>query len=252
MCAAWLAFRRRRRQRPMSPLGDPASFRVDKATLRAERSIGGAHRSGDRARPALLPPAGAASSRRTCREFGDLRWRLPAVAVHGDAHLEQFVVTGRASAWGTSTCRASARRSWTWCATPRRCTWPVARCHGPVTATRLSRPTSPPITRRIDHPVERTRPTVVERLRRLGPAGTRDVAGVGRHADEAAAGRRGNLPARRLGTLHRLMLETRPERPHGVLSARAGRPDRDGYRQRARTEDPGANRRADRRRRTTT
>jgi hypothetical protein len=30
---------------------------------------------------------------RTCEAFGDLRWRLPSGAVHGDAHLEQFVVT---------------------------------------------------------------------------------------------------------------------------------------------------------------
>ena len=30
---------------------------------------------------------------RTCESFRDLRWRLPSGAVHGDAHLEQFVVT---------------------------------------------------------------------------------------------------------------------------------------------------------------
>lgn len=30
---------------------------------------------------------------RTCDAFRDLRWRLPSGAVHGDAHLEQFVVT---------------------------------------------------------------------------------------------------------------------------------------------------------------
>jgi hypothetical protein len=30
---------------------------------------------------------------RTCEAFRDLRWRLPSRAVHGDAHLEQFVVT---------------------------------------------------------------------------------------------------------------------------------------------------------------
>lgn len=29
---------------------------------------------------------------RTCEAFRDLRWRLPSGAVHGDAHLEQFVV----------------------------------------------------------------------------------------------------------------------------------------------------------------
>ena len=30
---------------------------------------------------------------RTCGAFRDLRWSMPVVAVHGDAHLEQFVVT---------------------------------------------------------------------------------------------------------------------------------------------------------------
>jgi thiamine kinase-like enzyme len=30
---------------------------------------------------------------RTCASFRDLRWSLPIVAVHGDAHIEQFVVT---------------------------------------------------------------------------------------------------------------------------------------------------------------
>ena len=30
---------------------------------------------------------------RTCDAFRDFRWRLPSGAVHGDAHLEQFVVT---------------------------------------------------------------------------------------------------------------------------------------------------------------
>lgn len=30
---------------------------------------------------------------RTCEAFRDLRWRLPSAAVHGDAHVEQFVMT---------------------------------------------------------------------------------------------------------------------------------------------------------------
>lgn len=32
-------------------------------------------------------------SSRVCWEFRDLRWQLPVVAVHGDAHVTQFVVT---------------------------------------------------------------------------------------------------------------------------------------------------------------
>ena len=76
-----------------STFGQRASLRVDKATLRAQGAA-----------PALLEKIDASAFRyfrmlargfdaRTCVEFSDLRWRLPSVAVHGDAHIEQFVVT---------------------------------------------------------------------------------------------------------------------------------------------------------------
>src|SRR5690606_37029914 len=69
------------------------SFRLSKAKLRA---------SG--ASDALIDRIGANAfnyfrvlaepfKHRTCESFRDLRWRLPSRAVHGDAHLEQFVVT---------------------------------------------------------------------------------------------------------------------------------------------------------------
>ncbi len=75
------------------PFGERASFGLNKATLRAQG-----------ASPALLERVGASAfgyfrmltrqfAARTCYEFRDLRWRLPSVAVHGDAHIEQFVVT---------------------------------------------------------------------------------------------------------------------------------------------------------------
>jgi uncharacterized protein DUF2252 len=79
-----------------APFGDRATFRLSKATLRAQG-----------ASPALLEKVGSSGYRyfrllarqfaaRTCYEFRDLRWRLPSVAVHGDAHIEQFVVTNDA------------------------------------------------------------------------------------------------------------------------------------------------------------
>src|SRR5215204_1950291 len=77
------------------PFGDAASFRIDKATLRAE---GAPAALVDRVTARALRYfrlLARASASRTCFEFRDLRWRLPAVAVHGDAHLEQFVVTGQ-------------------------------------------------------------------------------------------------------------------------------------------------------------
>jgi len=79
-----------------APFGERATFRLNKAALRAQG-----------ASTALLDQVGSSAYRyfrlvarpfaaRTCYEFRDLRWRLPSVAVHGDAHIEQFVVTNEA------------------------------------------------------------------------------------------------------------------------------------------------------------
>jgi hypothetical protein len=72
---------------------DLVSLRLTRTQLRAQG-----------ASDALLDRIGASAFRyfralaepfkhRTCEAFRDLRWRLPSGAVHGDAHLEQFVVT---------------------------------------------------------------------------------------------------------------------------------------------------------------
>ena len=92
--AAWLAVAGAQGTTGELPFGERASFRFDKATLRARS-----------ASAALLAKLDATAFRyfrmlarefaaRTCFEFRDVRWRLPSVAVHGDAHLEQFVITG--------------------------------------------------------------------------------------------------------------------------------------------------------------
>lgn len=79
-----------------SPTNPPASIfniQLSKAELRANG-----------ASDALIEKIGSSAYRyfravsepfkhRTCEAFRDLRWRLPSGAVHGDAHLEQFVVT---------------------------------------------------------------------------------------------------------------------------------------------------------------
>lgn len=69
------------------------SFRLHKRQLRKatapEGFIEGLSRDAFRYFRRLAHPFSA----RTCRAFSDLRGRLPAAAVHGDAHLEQFVVT---------------------------------------------------------------------------------------------------------------------------------------------------------------
>jgi hypothetical protein len=75
------------------PGDDIFNLQLTKANLRANG-----------ASEALIDKIGASAFRyfravaepfkhRTCEAFRDLRWRLPSGPVHGDAHLEQFVVT---------------------------------------------------------------------------------------------------------------------------------------------------------------
>lgn len=76
-----------------SNFGAEASLQLDKAKLRANGAA-----------PRLIAKIDASAHRyfrllavefssRVCLAFRDMRWYLPVVAVHGDAHLEQFVVT---------------------------------------------------------------------------------------------------------------------------------------------------------------
>ena len=82
---------------PRDSTGEPGdeifNLQLTKATLRANG-----------ASEALIDKIGSSAFRyfravaepfkhRTCEAFRDLRWRLPSGAVHGDTHLEQFVVT---------------------------------------------------------------------------------------------------------------------------------------------------------------
>ena len=73
--------------------GESSSLRLDKSQLRK----GGIE-------PAQVTKIDASAFRyfrllarpyevRTCEAFKDMRWSLPVVAVHGDPHVEQFVVT---------------------------------------------------------------------------------------------------------------------------------------------------------------
>ena len=95
-CVAWMSIASAQTISTDSPFGDRATFRLNKASLRAQG-----------ASLALLEKVGSSAHRyfrllarpfaaRTCYEFRDLRWRLPSVAVHGDAHIEQFVLTNDA------------------------------------------------------------------------------------------------------------------------------------------------------------
>jgi uncharacterized protein DUF2252 len=147
------------------PFGQRASFRLNKATLRAQ----GASAS-------LLERVSAQAYRyfrllarqfaaRTCYEFRALRWRLPSVAVHGDAHIEQFVVTD--AAYGLSDFDRAGygsgvvdlvRYAASMHLACRDATWtcdPEQAVSAYFSAYRAA----------LDHPVTRSQPAVVERLR---------------------------------------------------------------------------------------
>jgi hypothetical protein len=78
-----------------SPFGAPASFRVDKKALRAQGPSSALIEKVDASPFRYFRLLARQFNARTCFAFNDLRWRLPAAAVHGDAHIEQFVVTER-------------------------------------------------------------------------------------------------------------------------------------------------------------
>jgi len=206
------------------PRRDEATFLIDKATLRA----GGAS-------AALIDRVSArafryfrllarASASRTCLEFSDLRWRLPAVAVHGDAHLEQFVVTGRTfgledfdrSGFGPAIVDLVRYASSLYVAC-REMRW---ACDGDAAVGAYLAA----YREGLDHPVQRTAPALVGRLRRSVPQenatwlGWADELMKPLPPAEAAALRDG------WGRFIDLMLDTRPERPAGFYRlVRAGR-----------------------------
>ena len=223
MCAAWLAMPTAQTPATDVPLGDPASFRVDKASAARQGSIGGAHRSRDGARPTVLPPAGARlvvpdlqrirRSALAAAGGGRPRRRTPrAVRRHGRKLRPGGLrhVGFRPGGRGPGALRRVAARGLSRDAVGlrRRC------CHRGL-LRRLSRGRRSP--GRAHAAGRRRAPPPV------GPSGTGNVAAVGRHADEAVACRPGSLPARRLGTLHRPDAGDAARASAGVLSPRARR-----------------------------
>jgi hypothetical protein len=151
------------------PFGERSSLLVNGKTLLEQG-----------ASPALLERVGANAYRyfrllarqfaaRTCYEFRDLRWRLPSVAIHGDPHVEQFVVTDRTYGLGDFD-RAGfgpavvdlVRYAASIHLACREAAWPCNAGEA-VTAYFDAYRAS------LDHPVTRTQPTVADRVR-LGAA----------------------------------------------------------------------------------
>ncbi len=209
-----------------APFGAPASFRLDKNTLRSQG-----------ASPALLEKVQASSFRyfrllarqfaaRTCFAFNDLRWRLPAVAVHGDAHIEQFVVTERS--YGLEDFDLAGlgpavvdlvRYAASIHVACRNADW---ACNGDEAVNAYF----DAYRAALDHPVDRVQPAIVERLRASVP---QDQHGWLKWAEALMQ----PLPNDDDQTLKRgwerfvrLMRETSPERPEAFYRiVRAGRVD---------------------------
>jgi len=76
-----------------SQFGQRVSLRLDRAALRAQPGGSALVEKVDGSAFLYFRLLAQQFAARTCYAFRDLRARLPFVAVHGDAHLEQFVVT---------------------------------------------------------------------------------------------------------------------------------------------------------------
>jgi hypothetical protein len=210
--AVWLAAAEAQRANVL-PFGERTAFRLDKAVLRARSASAALIDKLDAAALRYFRMFAREFSARTCFEFRDLRWRLPSVAVHGDAHLEQFVLTGHshgledfdASGFGPSVVDL-VRYSASLHIACRDAPWP---CNGTEAVNRYL----DAYREALDRPVARVRPKIVDRLRsdvaehqhawlQWADSQIRQIP-----ATEEAAFRKGW--ARFVG----LMRDTRPDRP---------------------------------------
>jgi hypothetical protein len=84
---------------PETPCGEPefgsetASFALEPAELRARGASQELLEKLASSPYAYFRALARPYELRTCAGLRDLRWRLPVVAIHGDAHVEQFVIT---------------------------------------------------------------------------------------------------------------------------------------------------------------
>ena len=78
---------------PPSPFGERVSLHLDRGALRAQPGGAALVDKVDGSAFLYFRLLARQFAARACYAFRDLRARLPFVAVHGDAHIEQFVVT---------------------------------------------------------------------------------------------------------------------------------------------------------------
>jgi hypothetical protein len=92
-CAGWISVGWAQIASTEAAFGQRPSFRVDKSTLRDQGASAALIEKVDASAFRYFRLLARQFAARTCFEFRELRWRLPFVAVHGDAHIEQFVIT---------------------------------------------------------------------------------------------------------------------------------------------------------------
>lgn len=193
--------------------GEHASLRQDKATLRAQG-----------ASPQLLDRLSSSAFRyfrllarpfaaRTCYEFRDLRWRLPSVAVHGDAHVEQFVVTGRSAGLGDFDTAGFGpavvdlvRYAASIHLACREVSWPCNADQGVAAYFGAYRAA-------LDHPVARSEPAIADRIRASVPQDRRAWLKWADGLMEPMPAAEENAIRNGWSRFIELMKETSPERP---------------------------------------
>ena len=83
--------------KPIAPckdaFGEAASFTLTKRALREKGASAKLLSKLDQSAYRYFRLLGRETAARTCFALRDVRWHLPMVAVHGDAHVEQFTVT---------------------------------------------------------------------------------------------------------------------------------------------------------------
>jgi uncharacterized protein DUF2252 len=155
---------------PLAPFGENASFAVEKAALRAQGLSADLLARIEASPYRYFRLLGLQFAARTCFAFQDLRWRLPSVAVHGDAHLEQFVVTDTTygmedfdqSGFGPSVVDL-VRYAASIHLACRQASW---RCN----ADRAVDAYFSAYREALDHPVRSTEPAMVARMRAMSPS----------------------------------------------------------------------------------
>lgn len=155
---------------PLAPFGEDVSFTVEKSALRAGGLSADLLAKIDASPYRYFRLVGPQFAARTCYAFRDLRWRLPNVAVHGDAHLEQFVVTDTTygmedfdqSGFGPSVVDL-VRYAASIHLACRQASW---RCD----AGRAIEAYFSAYREALDHPMAAAEPSVVQRIRSMSPS----------------------------------------------------------------------------------